>query len=89
MPDRPDRPRLLLWADTPRLRRPGHAGLDPTKVETEQLDETKMARVGEDRVILNTGTGISSGGIESDARGALFVGGRRYDITTSGLVRAT
>ena len=68
---------------------PGHAGPEPTTVETEQSGETEAARIGEDRIMVNTGAGISYEGVESDALAVLVVGGRRYDVSPTGLIPFT
>ncbi|MGD9495655.1 MAG: DUF4962 domain-containing protein [Armatimonadota bacterium] len=60
---------------------PGHAALEPAPVTTQRVENTEMARIGDDLAAVNMGGGVSVDGIHSDALAVLRLEGRVYEIS--------
>lgn len=64
---------------------PGHASLKRASVTTERIDQTEIARIGDDVVLVGQAEPIEFEGIKSDALAVALVEGVRYDITDDGI----
>jgi len=80
-------------ADMPRAANlgvvlcPGHARLTPAPVETERVEATEIARIGDDLVLLSSQRGVEYADLRSDALALLHVQGVTYELTDAGLCR--
>ena len=64
---------------------PGHASLTRATVHTERSGDTEVARIGDDLVLVNQGTGVECDGLRSDALALLVVEDRRYEVGDAGI----
>ena len=65
---------------------PGHALLPPAKVSAERVEETEVARIGEDLVLIKQDDVIAHEDIRTDALALLIVEGESYEVRDEGLV---
>ena len=62
-----------------------HEGRAPAQVRTERIEDTEVARIGDDLLAVNMGGGIAVEDMESTALAALVIDGTRYEITDDGV----
>ncbi len=64
---------------------PEHPGLPMRQVVTDRMDNMETARIGEDRIFVNQGSGITCKGVQADAIAAAIIAGQMWAITDTGL----
>ena len=63
----------------------GHEHLDVPVVETERVDETEVAHVGDDLILINQGRRIEYENHKSDALACLVINGQTYAVRDGGI----
>ncbi len=64
----------------------GHEGLEPAEVQTERIGNAEIARIDDDLLAVNMGSGIAVEDITSEALALMILGGQSYEITDDGVV---
>ena len=63
----------------------GHEGAPPAKVDLDIQNNTEIARLGADTLLMRLGDKIDTEGIQTNALAALRVNGKTYEIDDAGL----